>query len=181
VQIDAPSYTEYVDEPSLEAIRNRGEDPLEALERGIQAENAVIEGIEGAVFGIHICRGNAQSNWHRQGSYEAIAERLFGGLAHQRLLLEYDDERPGDFKPLRFAPKGKVAVLGLITTKAGELESADDLKRRIDEAARYLPLEQLALSPQCGFATVMESNLISEDDQWRKLDLMLEVSREVWG
>lgn len=181
VQIDAPNYTGYVDQKSLAAIRARGEDPIESLERGIRADNAVVEAHPKAIFGIHLCRGNRQSHWHREGSYEAVAERLFGGLAHQRLLLEYDDERAGDFKPLRFVPKGKVAVLGLITTKTGELESADEVKRRIEEAASYLPIEQLALSPQCGFASVIEGNLISEDEQWRKIELVLEVAQDVWG
>ena len=181
VQIDAPSYTAYVDEPSLAQMRARGEDPVRNLERSIAADNAVIAGFEGVTFGIHLCRGNQRSMWHREGSYDVIAEQLFAGLHHQRLLLEYDDERSGSFEPLRFVPKGKVAVLGLITTKTPRFETTEDLRRRIDEAARCLPLEQLALSPQCGFASDLPGNLLDEDDQWRKLDVMIETVRLVWG
>ena len=181
VQIDAPGYTAYVDEPSIEEMRSRGDDPDMLLERSIAADNAVIADHPGAVFGIHLCRGNRQSMWHREGAYNAIAERVFNGLAHDRLLLEYDTERAGGFAPLRFVPKGKVVVLGLITTKTGELEDADHLVRRIEEASEYLPIEQLALSPQCGFASVLEGNLLSVDDQWRKLDLMLRTAERVWG
>ena len=118
--------------------------------------------------------------WHREGHYDAIAEKLFAGLQHQRLLLEYDTERAGSFEPLRFVPKGKIAVLGLITTKVGRVESVDELWRRIDEAARYLSLEQLAISPQCGFASSLRGNLLTEDEQFRKLDVMIEVARRVW-
>jgi 5-methyltetrahydropteroyltriglutamate--homocysteine methyltransferase len=119
--------------------------------------------------------------WHREGHYDAIAEKLFNGLDHQRLLLEYDTERAGGFEPLRFVPKGKIAVLGLITTKVGRVESVDELRRRIDEAARYLPLEQLALSPQCGFASSLRGNRLSEEEQFQKLDVMLETARKIWG
>ena len=180
VHIDAPSYTAYVDEGWLDAMRARGEDPASSLERSIQADNAVVEGFEGVTFGIHLCRGNRQSMWHRQGAYDAIADRLFNTLEHDRFLLEYDTERAGGFEPLRFVPKGKIVVLGLISTKVGQLETADAIKRRIDGAARYLPLDQLALSPQCGFASSVPGNLLSEEEQWRKLDLMLEVAADVW-
>ena len=181
VHIDAPGYTAYVDDDTLAAMRARGEDTAANLARSIEAENDVVRDFPGLTFGIHLCRGNSRSQWHRKGSYEAIAERLFGSLLHQRLLLEYDDERSGGFEPLRFVPKGKVVVLGLITTKRGALESADDLVRRIDEAARFLPLEQLALSPQCGFASGLAGNQLSEDDQWRKVDLLVSVAHRVWG
>ena len=182
VHIDAPSYTAYVDQPSLDQMRSRGEDPARNLERSIAADNAIVDGFEGVTFGIHLCRGNQRSMWHREGTYEAIAEKLFGGLKHQRILLEYDDDRSGGFEPLRFVPRpGPVVVLGLITTKTPRAESADDLAKRIDEASHYLPLDQLALSPQCGFASDMQGNLITEDDQWRKLDVMLETARNVWG
>jgi 5-methyltetrahydropteroyltriglutamate--homocysteine methyltransferase len=181
VHVDEPSYTAYVDPPSLEHMRNRGEDPLHNLARSIAADNAIIEGFEGVTFGIHLCRGNQRSMWHREGTYDAIAEQLFAGLKHQRILLEYDDERSGGFEALRFVPRpGPIVVLGLITTKTPRLESVDDLKRRIDEASRYLPPDQLALSPQCGFASDMQGNLITEADQWRKLDIMLETARQVW-
>jgi 5-methyltetrahydropteroyltriglutamate--homocysteine methyltransferase len=119
--------------------------------------------------------------WHREGAYDAIAERLFNGLDHQRLLLEYDTERAGGFEPLRFVPKGKVAVLGLITTKTGRVETVDELRRRIDAAVQYLPLEQLAISPQCGFASSILGNLLTEDEQFRKFDVMLETALKVWG
>ncbi|MBM2836916.1 MAG: Meth synt 2 protein [candidate division NC10 bacterium] len=132
-------------------------------------------------FGLHMCRGNRQSMWRREGSYNAIAERLFNGLRHHRLLLEYDTERAGTFEPLRFVPKDRTAVLGLITTKSGRLETVDELKRRIDEASRYIPLEQLALSPQCGFASDIRGNLLTVAEQWRKLDVMLETAVQVWG
>jgi 5-methyltetrahydropteroyltriglutamate--homocysteine methyltransferase len=181
VHIDAPGYTAYVDEDTLAAMRARGENTDENLLRSIAAENDVVRGFPGVTFGIHLCRGNSRSQWHRKGSYEAIAEKLFNGLLHQRLLLEYDDERSGGFEPLRFVPKGKTVVLGLITTKRGVIESADELMRRIEQAATYLPLDQLALSPQCGFASGLAGNQISEEDQWRKIDLLVAVAARVWG
>ena len=181
IQIDGPSYTGYVDERSLAAMRAVDDDPGAALDRAIAADNAVIAGFPGVVFGLHLCRGNRQSQWHREGFYDAIAEHIFQGLDHQRLLLEYDTERAGGFEPLRFLPPGKIAVLGLITTKSGRIETPDELKRRIDEAARYAPFEQLALSPQCGFSSDLAGNLLSEEDQWRKLDVMLETAAQVWG
>ena len=138
-------------------------------------------GFPGVTFGIHLCRGNQRSMWHREGSYDAIAERLFNELAHDRFLLEYDTPRAGSFEPLRLVPKGKVCVLGLVSTKVPELETVDGLRRRIDEAARYRPLEQLAISPQCGFASDVAGNLVSEDDQRRKLAVVVEVARKVWG
>ena len=182
VQIDEPSYTGYVDPPTLERMRARGEEPLKNLRRAIAADNAVIEGLKGtATFGLHICRGNRASMWHREGKYDAIAESLFGGLQYDRLLLEYDTERAGGFEPLRFVPRGVTIVLGLITTKVGTVESVAELRRRIDDAARFVPLEQLALSPQCGFASGLAGNLLTEDEQWRKIDVMLETARQVWG
>jgi 5-methyltetrahydropteroyltriglutamate--homocysteine methyltransferase len=181
VQIDAPGYTAYVDAPSLDAMRRRGEDPMENFARSLKADNQVIRGFDGVTFGIHVCRGNQRSMWHREGSYDPIAERLLNELNHDRFLLEYDTPRAGGFEPLGFVPKGKVAVLGLVSTKVPDLESIDDLKRRIDEAARYLPLEQLAISPQCGFASDVIGNLVTEDDQKRKLELVVETARQVWG
>lgn len=181
VGIDGPGYTAYVDPDSLAAMRSRGEDPQANLSRSIAADNEIIADFPGVIFGVHICRGNRQSMWHREGHYDAIAETLFNGLKHQRLLLEYDTERAGGFEPLRFVPKGKIAVLGLITTKVARIETVDELRRRIDEAARYLPLEQLAISPQCGFASSLRGNLLTEDEQFRKLDVMLETAAKVWG
>ena len=181
VQIDAPSYTAYVDAPSLDEMRERGEDPMKNLMRSIRADNEILRLFDGVTFGIHLCRGNQRSMWHREGSYDAIAEALFGGLRHDRFLLEYDSPRAGTFEPLRFVPKDKVVVLGLVSTKVPVLEKVEDLKRRIDEAGKFLPLEQLALSPQCGFASDVVGNLISEDDQKRKLEIVVETARQVWG
>ena len=190
IQIDAPGYTAYVDKLSRERMRSRGEDPERNFQRSIDADNALIDGFSGVTFGIHICRGNARTidpqtgklvpQWHREGSYNAIAERLFGTLKHQRILLEYDSDRAGGFEPLRFVPKDKVIVLGLITTKSSDLEPIDELKRRIDQAARFLPLDQLALSPQCGFGGI-DSKVMSEDDMWRKFDRMIVTAEQVWG
>ncbi|PZC47279.1 MAG: 5-methyltetrahydropteroyltriglutamate--homocysteine methyltransferase [Chloroflexi bacterium] len=180
VQIDAPNYTAFADQPSLDTMKERGEDPQQNLERTIRADNAIVAEFPGVTFGVHLCRGNERSMWHREGTYDAIAERLFGELHHGRLLLEYDSERAGTFAALRFVPKGKVVVLGLVTSKLPELESADDIKRRIDDASKHLPLDQLALSPQCGFASGIAGNLLSEDDQWRKFDLINEVAADIW-
>jgi 5-methyltetrahydropteroyltriglutamate--homocysteine methyltransferase len=181
VHIDAPGYTAYVDGPSMDQMRARGEDPMANFARSLKADAAVIANFPGVTFGIHLCRGNQRSMWHREGSYDAIAERLFTQLPHDRFLLEYDSPRAGSFAPLRFMPKGKVAVLGLVSTKVPELETVDALKRRIDEAARHLPLEQLAISPQCGFASDVVGNLITPDDQKRKLERVVETARQVWG
>jgi 5-methyltetrahydropteroyltriglutamate--homocysteine methyltransferase len=181
VHIDAPGFTAYVDPPSLEQMRARGEDPMANFSRSLKAEAAVIADFPDATFGIHLCRGNQRSMWHREGAYDDIAERLFNELPHRRFLLEYDTPRAGSFAPLRFMPKGKVAVLGLVSTKTAELESVEALKRRIDEAARVLPLDQLAVSPQCGFASDVVGNLLSPDDQKRKLERVVEVAHAVWG
>jgi 5-methyltetrahydropteroyltriglutamate--homocysteine methyltransferase len=130
---------------------------------------------------IHLCRGNNRSHWYAEGGYDAIAEKLFGTLRVDRFLLEYDDARSGTFEPLRFVPRGKTVVLGLVSSKLPELESAADLRHRIAEAARHVPLDHLALSPQCGFASTMEGNLLTEADQWAKLGLVVRTAREVWG
>jgi len=181
IHIDEPGYTAYVDEPSLAAMRKRGEDPMESFSRSLHANARLTENFPGVTFGIHLCRGNQRSMWHREGAYDAIAERLFNELPHRRFLLEYDSPRAGGFTPLRFVPKGKIVVLGLISTKVAELESVDQLRKRIDEAAKFLPLEQLALSPQCGFGSDVSGNLIGEDDQKRKLERVVEVARRVWA
>jgi 5-methyltetrahydropteroyltriglutamate--homocysteine methyltransferase len=190
IQIDAPGYTAYVDKISLDRMRSRGEDPERNLQRSIDADNALIEGFPKVTFGIHICRGNARTidprtgklvpQWHREGSYDVIAERLFNALKHQRILLEYDSERAGGFEPLRFVPKDKVVVLGLVSTKSSDMETIDDLKRRIDQASQYLPIEQLALSPQCGFGGI-DSKVLSENEMWQKLDRIVKTAAAVWG
>ena len=181
VQIDAPSYTAYVDGPPLQEMRDRGEDPIKNLTRSINADNEILRLFDGVTFGIHLCRGNQRSMWHREGSYDAIAEKIFNELHHDRFLLEYDSPRAGTFEPLRFVPKNKTVVLGLVSTKVAELETVDDLKQRIERASKYIPLEQLAISPQCGFASDVVGNLISEDDQIRKLEAVVETARQVWG
>jgi 5-methyltetrahydropteroyltriglutamate--homocysteine methyltransferase len=149
----------------------------------IAGDNELIKGLKrspNTVIGIHFCRGNNRSSWRAEGSYEAIAEKTFGSLEADRFLLEFDTDRAGGFEPLRFVPKGKTVVLGLITTKEPQIESEDLLRRRIDEAAKYVPLENLALSTQCGFASVLLGNLISRDDMRGKLELVAKVARRVW-
>ena len=190
IQIDAPSYTAYVDQISLDRMRARGEDPAENMDRSIEADKAIIDGFDDVTFGIHLCRGNPRTvdpatgkimpQWHREGHYDAIAERLFAGLNHHRLLLEYDDDRSGSFEPLRFVPKDKIAVLGLVTTKRSDIEPLDTLRRRLDDAAKHLPMDQLALSPQCGFGG-LDHIVIPEEDMWRKLERILETARLVWS
>src|SRR5262249_46025602 len=130
---------------------------------------------------MHLCRGNFRSSWIAQGGYEPIAEILFQTIGVDGYFMEYDSERAGGFEPLRFVPKGKTVVLGLVTSKAGELEPKDAIKRRIEEASRYLDINQLCLSPQCGFASTEEGNLLTEDQQWAKLARIVEIADEVWG
>jgi 5-methyltetrahydropteroyltriglutamate--homocysteine methyltransferase len=180
VHIDEPGYTAYVDEPSMAAMRKRGEDPAASFSRSLRANAELMKGFEGVTFGIHLCRGNQRSMWHREGAYDTIAERLFNELPYQRFLLEYDSPRAGSFAPLRFVPRDKVVVLGLISTKVAELESVDTLVRRVEEASKYVPVENLAISPQCGFGSDVVGNLISEDDQKRKLERVVEAARRIW-
>ncbi len=183
IQIDAPGYTALVDPVGRERIRESGQDPDEALAEAIAMDNATVAGLdrEGVTIALHLCRGNSRSRWISEGSYEPIAERFFNELRINRLLLEYDTERAGGFEPLRFMPSGKEVVLGLVTTKEGRLESEDELLRRIDQAAKYVDHDRLAVSPQCGFASAMLGNLLSMDDQRRKLELVSEVARKAWG
>ena len=150
----------------------------------IDADNAVIADFPGVTFGIHLCRGGANIPAHyKEGGYESVAEQMFNSLHHRRLLLEFDTERAGTFEPLRFVPKDKIVVLGLVSTKVPDVERADDLKRSIEEASRYLPLDQLALSAACGFGGSPDAvhQLITEDDQWRKIEVMRQVTEDVWG
>ena len=183
IQLDKPHYPDYIDAGRREQWRAIGIDVAAALREDIEGDNACLEGIDRqrVTLATHICRGNARSAWHTQGGYEPIAEQVFGGLQVDRFLLEYDTDRAGGFEPLRFIPKGKTVVLGLVTTKQGALESQDVLLRRIEEASRYVPVENLALSPQCGFASVEQGNLLSWDDQRRKLELVADTARKVWG
>jgi 5-methyltetrahydropteroyltriglutamate--homocysteine methyltransferase len=183
IGIDAPSYTSYLDAVDSQAMLSRGENLERSLERSLAADNAMIEGHPDVVFGIHLCRGGANRPGRlREGGYDAIAERMFNTLKHDRFLLEYDTERAGSFEPLRFVPKGKVVVLGIVSTKLARLESAGELLTKITEASRYLPLEQLAISAACGFggAPGAAYNRMTEADQWRKIDMLLTVAREIW-
>ncbi len=180
IQIDAPQYAALIDPEIREGYRRRGNDPDKLLDRCIELDNAVIGGHSGVDFGIHLCRGNNQSKFYASGGYDPIAD-VFKRTQFQRFLLEYDDERSGGFGPLQYVPEDRTVVLGLITSKKPTLESKDELRQRIDEAAAYLPLERLAISTQCGFASTEEGNLLSPDEQKAKLHLVTEVAQEVWG
>ena len=179
IQIDAPQYAALLDPELREGYRQRGSDPEKLIDACIEMDNAIIEGHPGVMFGIHICRGNNQSKFYATGDYEPIA-RIFERTKFNRFLLEYDDERSGGFEPLKHVPEDRVVVLGLVTSKKPRLESEEELKRRIAEAARYIPLDRLALSPQCGFASTMEGNRLSIDDERQKLELVGRVAKSVW-
>jgi len=182
IQIDDPLMTYFISDRLRAEIVASGEDPDARLRRYVELTNACIaERRAETAIGIHVCRGNSRSGWIAEGGYQRIAETVLGGLKVDHFLLEYDDERSGDFEPLKAVPRGVRVVLGLVTTKFPQLESADDLVRRIDEASQFIPLEDLAISPQCGFASTVEGNIITPDDQWRKLERIIEVSRRVWG
>jgi 5-methyltetrahydropteroyltriglutamate--homocysteine methyltransferase len=180
VQIDAPQYAALLDPGLREGYRRRGSDPDQLLDECIEMDNAIIAGHGGMTFGMHICRGNNQSKYYAEGGYGPIG-RVLSRTRFDRYLLEYDDERSGDFEPLREVPEDRVVVLGLVTTKRPRLEDEDALKRRIAEAASIIPVERLALSPQCGFASTMEGNKLSQDEQRAKLDLVGRVARSVFG
>ena len=182
LQLDDTSLA-YLNDPSQRrALASEGRDAEHQHERYIRQINAAIaDRPESMRITTHLCRGNFRSSWVASGGYDFVAEALFGELAVDGFFLEYDDERSGGFEPLRFVPPGKSVVLGLVTTKRGALEDADALKRRIDEAARYVPLEQLCLSPQCGFSSTVEGNSLSREEQAAKLRLVVEVAEDVWG
>ena len=180
IQIDAPQYAALLDPQMREGYRQRGNDPDKLIDVCIEMDNAIISNHPGITFGMHICRGNNQSKFYASGDYEPIS-RIFSRTLFQRFLLEYDDARSGGFEPLRHVPEDRFVVLGLVTTKKPRLETAAELRQRIEEATRYIPLERLALSPQCGFASTMEGNHISPEDQRRKLELVASVAQEVWG
>jgi len=182
LQLDDTSLA-YLNDPAQRAqIAGRGEDAEHLHLRYIRQVNAAIAGRpEGMAVTTHLCRGNFRSSWAAEGGYDFVAEALFSQLAVDGFFLEYDDERSGTFEPLRFIPPGKMVVLGLVTTKRGELESKDVLKRRIDEAAKYVPLDQLCLSPQCGFSSTVEGNVLTQEQQAAKLRLVVETAAEVWG
>ncbi len=180
IQIDGPQYGALLDAKMREGYRQRGSDPEELIDRCIEMDNAIIQGHRGVTFGLHICRGNNQSKFYAEGDYEPIA-RIFSRTLFNRFLLEYDDARSGGFRPLQHLPEDRVAVLGLVTTKKPALEEESELTARIREAARFVPLERLALSPQCGFASTIQGNRISADQQRKKLELVGRVAGSVWG
>ena len=182
VQLDDTNLAYLCDEKMREAARQRGDDPNELPHRYAAFINKVVaQKPPGMLLAMHLCRGNFKSTHAASGNYEPVAEALLAEMNLDAYFMEYDDDRSGDFKPLRFLPKGKTVVLGLVTTKFDQMESKDDLKRRIDEAARYAPLEQLALSPQCGFSSTVHGNNIAVEAQRNKLRLVVETAREVWG
>ncbi len=182
LQLDDTSLA-YLNDPSQrEYLTARGEDTPHLLDTYVRNINSALAGRpEDLTITTHLCRGNFRSSWAAEGSYEYVAETLFGQLDVDGFFLEYDDERSGGFEPLRFVPPGKMVVLGLVTTKRPELEDPDDLRRRIEEAARYVPMEQLCLSPQCGFSSTLEGNALTRDEQKAKLQLVVETAAEVWG
>src|SRR5580698_9256376 len=182
LQLDDTSLA-YLNDPAQRAeIAERGEDAEHLHIRYIcQVNDALAGRPDGMAVTTHMCRGNFRSSWAAEGGYDFVAEALFSELAVDGFFLEYDDERSGGFEPLRFVPKGKMVVLGLVTTKSGQLENPDDLKRRIDEAARYVPLDQLCLSPQCGFSSTVEGNVLTQAEQRAKLQLIVQTAHDVWG
>ena len=182
LQLDEVNLT-YLCDPSLrKLITDRGEDPATLPATYAGMINAAIAGIPSDMaITMHLCRGNFRSNFVASGGYEPVAEMMFNAINVHGYFMEYDSERAGGFEPLRFVPKGKTVVLGLVTSKTGTLESKDAIKRRIDEAAKYIDLDQLCLSPQCGFASTEEGNVLAEDEEWAKLRMIVEIADEVWG
>jgi 5-methyltetrahydropteroyltriglutamate--homocysteine methyltransferase len=184
IQLDSLHYVERVADTTIRAqMIADGEDPEAYLDEVIAADNATLAGArrDGLTVGLHMCRGNNRSAWHAEGSYELVAEKAFNLLDVDRFLLEYDTDRAGGFEPLRFMPKNKMVVLGLVSSKLPELEPVDQLRRRIDEAAKYVPIENLAISPQCGFASTYLGNLLTWDEMQAKLELVAETARLVWS
>ncbi len=184
IQMDSLRYVIQIADPTRrQAMIDAGMDPDQELEQTIAADNAVIEGIDfgDAVFGLHMCRGNNRSRWAAEGSYDAVAEKVFSQLNVKRFLLEYDDERSGGFEVLRYMPRDKTVVLGIVSSKLPEIETVDFLRSRIEEAGKYFPIENMALSPQCGFASSVEGNLLTVDEEKRKLERIAETALKVWG
>jgi 5-methyltetrahydropteroyltriglutamate--homocysteine methyltransferase len=180
IQIDSPQYAALLDPKLREGYRQRGNDPDRLLDLSMEMDNAVIGNHEGITFGLHLCRGNNQSRFYASGDYGPIT-KVFQKTRFDRFLLEYDDQRSGSFEPLRQVPEDRTVVLGLVSSKTQVLESKDELKQRIQQASEFIPLERLALSPQCGFASTLEGNLLSESHQEAKLRLVAETAKEVWG
>ena len=180
IQIDAPQYAALLDPQLRDGYRQRGSDPDRLLDFSTEMDNAIIGEHPGVTFGLHLCRGNNQSRFYASGDYGPIT-RVFQRTNFHRFLLEYDDERSGGFEPLRQVPEDRTVVLGLVSSKKRTLENKDELKQRIEQASEFIPLERLALSPQCGFASTIEGNLVSSADQEAKLHLVAETAKEVWG
>ncbi len=182
LQLDEVNFTYLCDPKLRELISNRGEDPNKLPDIYARMINAAISDVPADMtIAMHLCRGNFNSTFVASGGYEPVAEALFNAINVRAYFMEYDSDRAGGFEPLRFVPKGKLVVLGIVTTKSGALESRDALKRRIDEAAKYVDIDQLCLSPQCGFASTEEGNILAEDEQWAKLRMIVELAEEVWG
>jgi 5-methyltetrahydropteroyltriglutamate--homocysteine methyltransferase len=186
IQLDSLTYViQLADQRRRQVLIDSGQDPEKVLDEVIAADNAAIAGAgerrNQVTIGLHMCRGNNRSAWASEGSYEVCAEKAFTKLNVDRFLLEYDTERAGGFEPLRFMPKNKMVVLGLISSKEPDLESIDEMRRRVDEASKYVPVENLAISPQCGFASTMRGNQLTWDEQRRKLELIAEAARKIWG
>jgi 5-methyltetrahydropteroyltriglutamate--homocysteine methyltransferase len=182
LQLDEVNLTYLCDPKLIEKVRDRGEDPAALPAAYARMINAAIDGVpQDMTVTMHLCRGNFRSTFIASGGYEPVAELLFNTIGVHGYFMEYDSERAGGFEPLRFVPKGKTVVLGLVTTKTGALESKDEIKRRIDQAAKFVPLDQLCLSPQCGFASSEEGNILAEDEQWAKLRMVVEIAEDIWG
>jgi 5-methyltetrahydropteroyltriglutamate--homocysteine methyltransferase len=182
LQLDDVSFAYLCDPEQRKMLKERGDDPEKQPEIYAGMINTAVAGRpEDMVISMHLCRGNFRSTFVASGGYEPVAELLFNAINVDAYFMEWDTDRAGGFEPLRFLPKGKTVVLGLVTSKSGTLEKKDDIKRRIDEAAKFAPLEQLALSPQCGFASTEEGNTLAIDEQWAKLRLIVEIAQEVWG
>ena len=183
IHLDAPVYTHWADDKLVTKYRAAGIDLPRMLDDAIAADNRILDAAKkaGATTGFHLCRGNSMGRWMAEGGYDRLAERMFNEIRCDRWLLEYDSERAGTFDPLKYAPKDKMIVLGLVTTKTGALEKRDDIARRIEAAARFVPLDRLALSPQCGFASSGRGNPLSEDEQWAKLKLVTDVTQQIWS
>ena len=182
LQFDDTTFAMLCDPKVRRQMEDRGDDPAELIRiYGKSITQAIVEHPNNMTVTVHMCRGNARSSWLAEGGYELVAEDMFSGVPVDGFFMEWDTSRAGGFEPLRFAPRDKMIVLGLVSSKFGKLERKDDLKRQVEEAAKYIPLENLCISPQCGFASTAAGNIISEDDQWRKLTFLVEVAEEIWG
>jgi 5-methyltetrahydropteroyltriglutamate--homocysteine methyltransferase len=182
LQLDEVNLTYLCDPNLIQQVKDRGEDPATLPAAYARMINDAMSDIPADMtITMHLCRGNFRSTFIASGGYEPVAELLFNTINVHGYFMEFDSERAGGFEPLRFVPKGKQVVLGLVTTKTGQLESKDEIKRRVEQASKFMPLEQICLSPQCGFASSEEGNIIAEDEQWAKLRMVVELAVEIWG